>query len=163
MKELLITAVAIAASLPIVSAENKGSAADEAAIRAAVAQYNEARNRGDANAMAQFFTSDAQMIDNSATVRADGRAAMEKDFSTWLKEARMRDSHAEREVAHVQFLAPDLAVVTTKVMLTRNTDNAKLNMMDVDVMRKEGGKWLIASQHNLALREPTAAATRQKK
>jgi uncharacterized protein (TIGR02246 family) len=163
MKQLLIYAAIVAASLPTAwPAARKGTAADGAAIRGVITAYNEARNAANVKALMELYAPDAQQIEKDGHVSADGRAAIEKRTETLFGNPIFKETHATREVTNVSFLAPDLALVTVTATVTRPGEQGGL-LMDVDVMRREDGKWLIASQHNLALREPLATATRQKK
>ena len=119
MKKTPVTALIIIVSIPVIwSADMKGNVADQSAIRAAVTRYNDARNAVNAKAMAEFYTDDAQQSGNRGRVIAEGHDALEH---------RGTDRHVTGTV-------------------TRSGEDGLIRLMDVSVMRKQDGKWLIASQ-----------------
>src|SRR5436309_3232262 len=59
--------------------------ADEAAIRANIAQFVKAYNAGDAKAVAALFTPDGQAVDKDGNA-AEGRAAIAQTFAGLFKE-----------------------------------------------------------------------------
>jgi uncharacterized protein (TIGR02246 family) len=87
--------------------------ADEAAIRANIAQFVKAYNAGDAKAVAVLFTPDGQAVDKEGN-DAEGRQAIEQTFAD-LFAARPKKK-LEVFVESIRFVGPDLAleVGTTK-------------------------------------------------
>jgi uncharacterized protein (TIGR02246 family) len=87
--------------------------ADEAAIRANIAQFVKAYNAGDAKAVAALFTPDGQAVDKDGDA-AEGREAIAKTFADIF--AEMPEKQLEVFVESIRFLGPDLAmeVGTTK-------------------------------------------------
>jgi uncharacterized protein (TIGR02246 family) len=96
-----------------------GHSADEAAIRANVAQFIKAYNAADAKAVAALFTSDGQTADKEGKV-IEGRRNIEQTFAALF--AAMPQKNLEVNVESIRFIRPDLAVEvgTTKETPTPN-------------------------------------------
>lgn len=148
-----IACCAAAASFVIgssVGRADKGTAADEAAIREVMASGADAFNRGDAPAAAAVYASDADLVN----VRGDhlkGSAAIEQGlaraFATRYKDARMK-----RGEISIRFLRPDvaLAYVTNEITVGERSSEVHREV-GLRVFVKDGGAWRIAALHNTPL------------
>ena len=129
----------------------KGTAADEADIRKAMAEGADAFNRGDAAAAAAVYASDADLV-NVRGDHLEGKAAIEtglaRAFSTRYKGARMT-----RGDITIRFLRPDvaLAYVTNEIAVAGESAPAVHREIGLRVFVKEGGAWRIAALHNTPL------------
>src|SRR6516165_4725919 len=83
--------------------------ADEAAIRANIAQFVKAYNAGDAKAVAALFTPDGQTEDKDGDI-AEGREAIEQTFAGLFTESPHK--RIEVFVESIRFIGADLAVET---------------------------------------------------
>jgi uncharacterized protein (TIGR02246 family) len=130
---------------------DKGTAADEAAIREVMASGADAFNRGDAPAAGAVYASDADLVN----VRGDhlkGSAAIEQGlaraFATRYKDARMK-----RGEISIRFLRPDvaLAYVTNEITVGEGSGATVHRELGLRVFVKDGGAWRIAALHNTPL------------
>lgn len=134
-----------------------GTEADRAAIAAVLAAQCAAWNAGDADGFAAD-TLDGIVFTNVVGMFSAGRAAFvaqhQRIFTTIYRGSTMRQS-----VVHLVFVRDDVAIVDT---LTECTDFAALppGIEAVDgvlrtrleqVMVRDGGRWQVASFHNVAI------------
>ncbi len=126
--------------------------ADEAAIRANIAQFVKAYNAGDAKAVASLFAPDGQAVDKDGAA-SEGREAIANTFAGIF--AGMPKKRIEVFVESIRFLGPDLAV---EVGSTKETP-APGEVPEYDrytvLHVKRDGKWQMA----LARDEEGPAAT----
>jgi uncharacterized protein (TIGR02246 family) len=129
-------------------AQDKGKArpatdhsADEAAIRANIAQFVKAYNAGDAKAIAALFTPDGEAWDKDGN-EAEGREAIAKTFADIFKASPRRN--LEVFVESIRFIGADMAweTGTTKEILEPNEppDSDRYTVLHV----KRDGKWQMA-------------------
>jgi uncharacterized protein (TIGR02246 family) len=115
--------------------------ADEAAIRANIAQFVKAYNAGDVKAVAALFTPDGEAWDKEGN-EAEGREAIAQTFADMFKAAPKRN--IEVFVESIRFIGADLAmeVGTTKETLEPNEppDYDRYTVLHV----KRNGKWQMA-------------------
>lgn len=115
--------------------------ADEAAIRANVAQFVKAYNAGDAKGVAALFTPDGQTVDKEGN-EAVGREAIAETFGELFAAAPQK--RIEVFVDSIRFLGPDLAVEvgTTKETPAPNEPPEYDRYTVIHV--KRDGKWQMA-------------------
>jgi uncharacterized protein (TIGR02246 family) len=115
--------------------------ADEAAIRANIAQFVKAYNAGDAKAVAALFTPDGQTEDKDGDI-AEGREAIEQTFAGLFTESPHK--RIEVFVESIRFIGADLAVETgtTKEIPAPNEppEYDRYTVLHV----KRDGKWQMA-------------------
>jgi uncharacterized protein (TIGR02246 family) len=115
--------------------------ADEAAIRANIAQFVKAYNAGDAKAVAALFTPDGQIEDKEGDV-TEGREAIAQTFADLF--ADMPKRKLEVFVESIRFIGTNLAVEVgaTKETLAPNEppENDRYTVLHV----KRDGKWQMA-------------------
>jgi uncharacterized protein (TIGR02246 family) len=115
--------------------------ADEAAIRANVAQFVKAYNAGDAKAVAALFTPDAQIVDKEGNA-AEGREAIAQTFADLF--AATPQKRIEVFVDSIRFVGADLAmeVGSTKETPAPNEppEYDRYTVLHV----KRDGKWQMA-------------------
>jgi uncharacterized protein (TIGR02246 family) len=155
MRTLLAALVLVSASTAV-AAPSK----DEDAIKARVAEFIGAFNKGDAKAAATFFAEDATLV-NPAGVKGSGRAEIEKiiatDSSTILKGAQM-----EMKVVEVRAAGKDAAWVELEHNVTgaKTPDGKTINItFHVPCLFvKKGKNWLAAEARPYAYLPPPPAA-----
>ncbi len=115
--------------------------ADEAAIRANIAQFVKAYNAGDAKALAALFTPDGQIVDKEGD-ESEGREAIAQTFGDMFAAAPQK--RIEVFVDSIRFLGADLAVEvgTTKEAPAPNEPPEYDRYTVVHV--KRDGKWQMA-------------------
>ena len=144
MKSLMIPATILVVVAIVAIAQTTTSPQDEQAIQKVVATFVDARNAFDARNMAGLFTEDAQFTSNLGR-SVEGRAAIEKLIADSLQ--NQLNTRSSRTVKSIRFVTPQVAVVTT----TGEVTSISGHFMDVNVMTKRGGAWMIASYYNVRL------------
>lgn len=124
---VVLTAAASSAQSP---------SADEAAIRARLAAYADARNRRDAHAEALCYTTDGDFR-SSLGPFVFGREAVEKQLVVANPDYRFMLA-----VTHLRFVTPQVAIADADVNTGIGTKIAPL--VGVYVMVKQDGEWLIS-------------------
>ena len=126
----------LALVLPV-AARAQTQGADEAAIRARLASYADARNKRDAHAEALCYTLDGDFR-SSAGPFVFGREAVEKQLVV-----NNPDYRFFLTVTHLRFITPQVAIVDADVNTGIGTNLAPL--LGVYAMVKQGNDWLISS------------------
>jgi uncharacterized protein (TIGR02246 family) len=115
--------------------------ADEAAIRANIAQFVKAYNAGDAKAVAAMFTPDGQVIDKDGDA-TEGREAIAKTFKEIFADAPKQK--IEVFVESIRFIGSDLAM---EVGMTKETSGPgeppEIDRYTVLHVKRDG-KWQMA-------------------
>jgi uncharacterized protein (TIGR02246 family) len=111
--------------------------ADDAAVRARLAAYADARNRRDAQAEARCYTPDGDFRSSLGPFVA-GRAAIEKQLAVSDPSYRFALT-----VTHLRFVTPQVAVADADVKAGPGGREATL--VGTYVMTKQSGDWLIAA------------------
>jgi uncharacterized protein (TIGR02246 family) len=152
----------IPSMLPLVLAWTLGSgsspvrAADpdpqEAAVTRTAEAFVEAFEKGDAKAVASFWTPDGDYVDPSGRV-LNGRPAIEKDFANLFTENK--GLKLRIEVASLKFPTPDTAVEdgTTAVLAPDGTAPSRARYSNFLV--KKDGQWFLASVREAAYVAPS--------
>ncbi len=141
MRRVVLTAVMMACLLASANgAEADRQAADEAAIRAAVARYVAAFNNADAKALAALWSPEAVYTEPLSGEQLVGREAIEKQFAAVFAEAKGAKLEAKSDA--IQFVSPNVAVEhgTAKVM---RADQAAEESEYTAVYVKRDGHWLL--------------------
>ena len=114
----------------------------EAAITKTAEAFVEAFQKGDAKAVASFWTPDGDYVDPSGRVLS-GRPAIEKDFAELF--AENKGLKLRIEVASLKFPTPDTAVEDgiTAVLAPDGTAPSRARYSNFFV--KKDGQWLLAS------------------
>jgi uncharacterized protein (TIGR02246 family) len=134
--QLVIVAVVGVLILDVAPASAQ-QAADEAAIRARLAGYAEARTKRDAAAEALAYTVDGDFR-SSAGPFVSGRPAIEKQLTVTNPTYQF-----ELTVTKLRFLTPQVAVVDADV---RTGVNGRLNpLLGTYILVKQGSDWLISA------------------
>lgn len=124
---------------------------DEAAIRAVVAQYVDARERIDPEAVEQLFTSDADQLVSSGEWRK-GREAVVKGT---MASSQSTGGKRTITVESVRFITPDVAIADGRYELTGLAGGATRSMWATLVLKRSGREWRITAIRNML---PAAAA-----
>lgn len=152
---LLLAPSALALWAHSQQAETAGNAADEAAIKAAIAErWMGGWNAHDAHQFSSIFAQDADFT-NVRGQSASGQTEIEK-FHTVAFERFFKQSHQTGEVTKIRFLRPDLAAVDIHWEMTGAVDNTgktipyRTGLADC-IFTKSGGEWRVAVMHNTEL------------
>ena len=133
-------------------ADDKNNA-EEKALKKRAEEFIAAFNKGDAQAVAAFWTEDGDYVDqagNALNGRPAIQAAFEKQFAA-AKGAKLRINPAS-----LRFVKPDLAIEdgTTEVEYGNNTPPTSARYTAVHV--KQGGQWYLASVRDAILVPPSS-------
>jgi uncharacterized protein (TIGR02246 family) len=162
MRTLLVALLLVSSSVAVAAPK----ASEEDAIKARVAEFIAAFNKGDAKAAAAFFADDATLV-NPAGVKATGSAEIEKvlthDISTILHDAKM-----DMKVVQFHSIDKNAAWVELEHTVTgaKGPDGKPMNMTFhvPTLFVKKGKNWMVAEARPYAyLPPPPAAAAPAKK
>ncbi len=147
-RTLLFTVCLVILSRGAFAAESDQSTDDEGAIRAAIASYIEAFNKGDAAAVAAHWSETGEWIDPEGTP-IQGRDAILAEMKTYFA----GDTKPQIELLDlsVQFLAPSVAVEQGTALVTRPGEAASESSY-LAIHVRENGKWRLSSVRELAPR-----------
>jgi len=120
------------------------SAADEAAVRAVVARYVNARELRDAAAIEPLFTRDADQLTSSGEWRR-GRDAV---VPGTLESSRRNPGTRQIRIDTVRFLASDVAIVDGPYEISV-AGTAPRPMSTTIVVKREADAWRIAAIRNM--------------
>jgi uncharacterized protein (TIGR02246 family) len=146
---LLGLAVTVGFPVPL---HSQTSTQDESAIQQVLSGMDEAWNQGDAKALANYFTPEAELIDVAGTIHG-GRNAIERRDAILLGDM-LNGSHLTQELRTIKFLRPDVAVVDANAQLYGYksvpkglpTSGAVLTARVRHVMVYNGKWWIVATQ-----------------
>src|SRR5262245_35135206 len=127
--------------------------ADEAAIRANIAQFVKAYNAKDAKAVAALFTPDGQIEGKEGDV-TEGREAIAEAFADLFEEMPKRK--LEVFVESIRFIGPDLAVEVGDTKETPAPNEPPENDRYTVLHVKRDGKWQMALARDEEGPPPTA-------
>jgi uncharacterized protein (TIGR02246 family) len=129
------------AKQPVSKGEDKAQEADREAIRKSTQDFLRAFEKGDAKAVASFWTEQGEYVsEDGAKVR--GRAAIARVYAKVF--ARAPKQKAEVDVESIRFVSKDNAIEEGYVKIQKNkTDEATSSRYSILHVR-EGGRWLMA-------------------
>ena len=118
---------------------------DDAAIRAVVAKYVDARERLDPQAVEQLFTGDADQLVSSGEWRK-GRAAVVRGT---LASSTSTGGKRTITVESVRFITPEVAIADGRYELTGLAGGATRSMWTTFVLKRDGKDWHITAIRNM--------------
>ena len=130
--------IGLLASVALSAQENPGHARDEAAVRAVVAQYVEARESRDAAAIGALFTDDADQF-NSAGEWRRGREAIVKGT---LQSSQRNSGARSIALKAIRFPAPGVAIADGEYGI------GDQRLWTTLVLARQGETWRIAAIRN---------------
>lgn len=128
-----------ATASPPVSAQQS---ADEQAIRQMDEAFLKAYGQGNAKAVAAYFTTDAEYVDELGNV-FQGRAAIEDSMIEFF--AENPGCQLEMHVDSIRFISPGIAIEDGTTTVTRTEGEPPIESLYTAVHVKTDGKWLAAS------------------
>lgn len=147
-RSLLLLMLALMAGLiagPGVGQQAKGDPSDKEAIAKNAEAFIEAFGKGDAAALAAFFSEDAD-VTGATGVRLKGRAAIEKALKSMFAENKGVQLRIESD--SLRFLTPDVAV-EDGTSFSIPPDGAPPHRVRYTIVHvKKDGKWHLNSMRN---------------
>jgi uncharacterized protein (TIGR02246 family) len=131
------------------AAENNPQAGE---ITKTAEAFVEAFQKGDAKAVAAFWTPDGDYVDENSRV-LKGQKAIEDSFTELF--AAKKGLKVRIDVASLRFPAPDLAIEDGTSTVTAPDDSAPSRARYTNVLIKRAGKWLHCSVREAAYSDPT--------
>jgi uncharacterized protein (TIGR02246 family) len=134
-------------------ADDKGNAAEEKALKKRAEDFIAAFNKGDAKALAGFWTEDGDYVDQAGHT-LKGRKAIQEAFEQEFAAAKGAKLHIDS--TSLRFVKPDLAIEdgTTEVEYGNDTPPTSARYTAVHV--KQGGQWYLASVRDAILVPPSS-------
>ena len=123
---------------------------EEAAIRKAAQQYEDAFNRGDAQAIGAMFTPTADYVDDTGRATR-GREAITQSYRDFF--AQDKKIKIKATVNSVRLLTPDVAITDGFTQRESSTEPTRGRFTVVYVKQNEG--WLVASVRGITEEEPS--------
>src|SRR5947207_13940764 len=114
--------------------------------------FVEAFHKGDAKAVAAFWTPDGDYVDENSRV-LKGQKAIEDSFADLF--AANKGLKVRIDVASLRFPAPDLAMQDGTSTVLAPDGSAPSRARYTNVLIKKDGKWLLSSVRDAAYSEPT--------
>lgn len=123
----------------------QAGAGDEAAVRAVVASYMDARAGADEAALVALFTEEADQLTSSGEWRR-GRAAVVRGS---MGSSKANSGARVVAIETVRLLAAGVAIADGKYSIAAGPDAAARNMATSFVMAKSGQGWRITAIRNM--------------
>ena len=146
MKRLAIIAAAsvivLATAVPSLAARDKGKNSAKKAIQKVAAAYTAAFNKGDAKAMAAFWTPQGDYIGPRGEL-IKGRDAIEKRFAEFF--AVNTETRLEITITSIRFVGDDVAIVDDIPEVTPPLQGPPVKARGTIVLVKQGDQWLVES------------------
>lgn len=119
----------------------KAESADERAIRESAEAFTRAYNAGNAHALAEQFSKDADVIDGDG-VRIRGREAIEQSLAATFKEEP--GDKIALAIDSLRFISPDVALEEGRNMVTP-AGSAPVSRRHIVIHVKQNGRWYMDS------------------
>ncbi len=148
----LIAPLALAASVgarPALAADN---AADEAAIKKNAEAFITAFDKGDAKAVAAFWTADGDYVDETGR-HMKGRDEIEKAFTEFF--AENKGLKVEIHTESLRFVTPDVAVEDGVTSVAEPDGGPPSRARYTVVHVKKGGQWQLSSVRDTPYAPPS--------
>jgi conserved hypothetical protein len=145
MRAFLALALCLA---PVLAAADQGASSatrDDAAIRAVVKQYVDARERNDAAAIRALFTEDADQLTSSG----EWRKGREDVVSGTLRSSQGAPGTRTINIETVRYPAAGVAIADGRYEIAGDQQNATRRMWTSFVFVRNAGAWRIAAIRNM--------------
>jgi uncharacterized protein (TIGR02246 family) len=139
MMRLFLLAVMLLSAMPAQTSN------DEAAVKAVVARYVEAREKRDAAGIAAVFTPDADQLVSSGEWRK-GREALVKGT---LASSESTGGHRTITVESVRFVSADVALADGRYEISGMASGPDRRMWSTFVMKRGADGWRISAIRNM--------------
>ncbi len=124
---------------------------DDGGVRAAIAEYVAARDRGDEAALRKLFTPDADQLVSTG----EWRRGRDQLVAGTLASSKTNSGVRTIAVENVRMPAPDVALADGRYTIAASGSTPERNMWTSFVLVRSNGVWRIAAIRNML---PAAAA-----
>lgn len=147
-----LLAVTLIASAAVSAAQPEGDAKDKAVLHRNGEAFIEAFHKGDAKALAAFWTEDGDYTDQTGR-HLKGREAIEKTFEAFFSENKGLKLRINSE--RLRFVTPEVALEDgiTEVIPADGGPPSRARYANVHV--KKEGQWLLSSVRDAAFAPPS--------
>jgi uncharacterized protein (TIGR02246 family) len=151
---LLTISTGLAAVLSLAPQTPLQRGGDEAAIRAVVSKYVDARKQSDARAIEALFTADADQLVSSGEWRK-GRDAVVRGT---LASSQNTGGTRTFTVESIRLISPDVAVADARYEISGLSDGQTRRMWATFIFNRTPTGWRIAAIRNMLPAPPTPSA-----
>ncbi len=148
----LASVLMLTAATSVSIAETSSPAIDE--ITQTASAFVEAFEKGDAEAVAAFWTQDGDYIDATGQVFA-GRPAIQAEFEKLF--AAQKSLRLRIDIDAIRFPTPDTAIEDGITTVTPSDGSDPARSRYTNVLVKEGGQWLLSSVRESVYTPPSQA------
>jgi uncharacterized protein (TIGR02246 family) len=134
--------VVLLSTAPSWAEQPKGDPADEKALHELHREFVAAYNKGDAEAVALFYTPDADFVGIGGDTY-HGRAEIKERAANFF--ARSKGAKLKSPFGSLRFITPDVAIADRSEELTPTVEGGPGRLRVTVVYVKRDGKWLQAS------------------
>jgi uncharacterized protein (TIGR02246 family) len=145
----LLALLAIAAFSTVLLADGSASPNSDQAIRAYYKDFEQAWDKHDAKAVAQFYAADADVITDKGELLA-GRDAIEATLSDAFDNS-LKDSTVSVSIEKIRLIKPDIAIVDGDLIFkVGGTESNRPHLLSV--LMKKDGKWITETTRTISYR-----------
>lgn len=144
--------VGVILGLSSTNARQQKKTDDEAAVRDAVKQYVEARERGDAGALSGLFTADADQLVSSGEWRRGRDELVRGTLASSKNNAGTRTITLKT----IRFPTSDVAIADGEYVIGASQASAARNMWTSFVLVRSQGRWKISAIRNMLPAPPAS-------
>lgn len=150
MRRLLIFVMTVSVGATLAAQEARSR--DEAAIRALVQQYVDAREARDSKAVAALFTADADQLVSSG----EWRRGRDQVVTGSLASTERTGGRREIAIEHVRFLGDEAAIADGRYTIS-GLQTGDRRMWTTFVVVRSPDRWRIAAIRNMLPARPASA------
>jgi uncharacterized protein (TIGR02246 family) len=150
MRVLAVLALCCLAAQPAL-AQGTAAANDEAAVRAIVARYVDAREKRDPKLLEALFTADADQL----VTTGEWRQGRDNVVKGGLASSQANPGARQIAIEVVRFVAPGVAIADGRYEIREASAAAPRRMRTTFVVVRAGNEWRIAAIRNMAPTDAT--------
>jgi uncharacterized protein (TIGR02246 family) len=151
MHVLAVIALCCLVAQPALAQGNAAAAPDEAAVRAVVARYVDAREKRDPKLLEALFTADADQL----VTTGEWRKGRDNVVQGGLASSRANPGARQIAIEVVRFVAPGVSIADGRYEITDAQAAPRRMRTTFVVVRGDKGEWLIAAIRNMAPTDPS--------
>jgi uncharacterized protein (TIGR02246 family) len=144
--------VTVVVALSSASARQQQKTDEEAAVRDAVKQYVDARERGDAAALSGLFTADADQLVSSG----EWRRGREELVRGTLASSKSNAGRRTITLKTIRFPTSEVAIADGEYVIGASQTGAARNMWTSFVLVRSQGRWKISAIRNMLPAPPAS-------